>query len=314
MTMRETVLIVCAMLLPAPAIFAQSQATKPPKKKTTATSTASHATTSTPHGMATSGHTSAGDSSHGGAGGRGITRVPAAAFLTRDAKEPEYGLYSYVLFGSQPEFIGSDQWLRYRETIRAFLLMPDVRWIRQIPLDHLNATFLPLTCPASELPDAFTPASCFRFSPALLDAHRRRHEQAGTEPLPPDTDGGYSRWSAEAACILVSSYDYGRATELLARFPGTHNGGPYIFSTTIPLSRSNASPSQFLIQDLSPVRPELIRLWVEEFKKQAHEEEFWKTNTKDQFILSLRNAIGELSQEFFASAIHWQFDSSTHMQ
>ena len=111
--------------------------------------------------------------------------------------------------------------------------------------------------------------------------------------------------------MLVGNYDYARAQGLLALLPNSHMEGPYIISVAEPLSTARGLPPQYLYQDLSSVPPELTRLWVKEFMAQAQENEFWKTRSKDQFVLRLRTAIGMMSQQIpdFGKSITWTFIS-----
>ena len=119
----------------------------------------------------------------------------------------------------------------------------------------------------------------------------------------------------QARCILVSSYVYACAQVLLSSLTEAHREGPYIISTTAPLSGLSKLPLQYLFQDLSSVPPQLISLWIKEFIKQAGEREFWKTRTKEEFVLRLRTSIGVMANQVpdFANSITWTFATlNTH--
>jgi len=277
---------------------APAHATTPPAAKTSSVPAAAPA----PSPLANPPSTLGGFSSRLG------RRVTASDFLVSSQTEKEgYGLYSYILFGARPESPGSDRWRRYYEAIVAYLDIPTVGEVsRSVPPESTNLTFLPLAVAASELPAGglATPIQ-FRFDSQRLAAHEALHKASGKQFPYHDSSTGAT------ACMLVGNYDYARAQGLLAVLPNSHMEGPYIISVAEPLSRTRALPPQYLYQDLSSVPPELIRLWVKEFMAQAQENEFWKTRSKDQFVLRLRTAIGVMSQQIpdFGKSITWTFIS-----
>jgi hypothetical protein len=234
-------------------------------------------------------------------------RVTAGDFLSSSQTEKEgYGLYSYILFGARPESLSSDRWRRYYEAIVAYLDIPTVGDVsRSVRPASTNLTLLPLALPENELPaGGSSAASEFRFDAQRLAAHQALHKVSGKQWYHDSSNGA-------AACMLVGNYDYARAQGLLALLRDSHMEGPYIISVAEPLSRTRALPAQYLYQDLSSVPPELIRLWVKEFMAQAQENEFWKTRSKDQFVLRLRTAIGVMSQQIpdLGKSITWTFIS-----
>lgn len=243
-------------------------------------------------------------------------RVTTRSFLTPLGTEKTgYGLYSYILFGSRPESLASDRWRRYYQTILAYWGLPisdDV--LRYVSPPRMNVTFLPITCYERELPiDSSRP---FHFDRERLAMHRMEHQAAGNAFLYHDANQmGGTLDASGTACVLVGNYDYARAQVLLSLFGGSHLEGPYIVSTTQPLSNSGTLPSQYLYQDLSSVPAEVIPLWMKEFMAQAQEQEFWKTRTKEQFILRLRTVIELASQQIpdFGNAVTWRF-AGAHSQ
>jgi DNA-binding beta-propeller fold protein YncE len=93
---------------------------------------------------------------------------------------------------------------------------------------------------------------------------------------------------------LLNHYDFPRAERLLAVFSESHALGPYLVSTTQSLSQfaeQKKVPVLYLFQNLSTVEPNVAVLWIEEFKKQAAQKEFWNANTRDLAAIKLRNAI-----------------------
>lgn len=99
--------------------------------------------------------------------------------------------------------------------------------------------------------------------------------------------------SAEA---ILAIYDYSRAKDLLARATGEILlGGPYIISTSKPLSQLSAKPDQCLYQNLSAVDPNLVTLWIDEFQKQAGQVQFWKPPLVPHFALMLRSQVAALA-------------------
>lgn len=233
------------------------------------------------------------------------SRVTASSFLTPDGVEPAgYGLYSYVLFGSRPESLDSSRWQRYFQIILAFLTLPSVdETAKYVAPEGLNLTFFPTVCAGRELPATSMQPIVFQFDPKRVEAHALEH-RAGGKPF-----AGHGTSNPDTACTLVSNYDYSRAQKLLALLPGSHLEGPYIVSVAQPLGAAASLPAQYLYQDLSTVPPELVNLWFKEFMAQAQDEQFWKTRSKEQFVLRLRTAIGIVSQQIpdFGSTVTWAF-------
>jgi hypothetical protein len=237
------------------------------------------------------------------------TRMTASSFLIPLQSEAAgYGLYSYILFGSRPEFLGSDRWRRYYEAILSFLTMQSAdEMSKYVRPEALNITYLPITCSAHELPRDSLQPRAFIFDKERLASHAMEHQANGTK------FSGHSLSNVSTACILVSNYDYSRAQKLLSVLPDAHMEGPYIISVTQPLGKTLTLPPEYLYQDLSSVPPDLIGLWLREFMAQTQEREFWKTRPKAQFVLRLRTAIGIVSQQIpdFGNKITWAFGTVT---
>ena len=93
---------------------------------------------------------------------------------------------------------------------------------------------------------------------------------------------------------LLNHYDFPRAERLLGVFGESHALGPYLVSTTQSLSQfaeQKKMPVLYLFQNLSTVEPSVAVLWIEEFKKQAAQKEFWNEKTRDMAAIRLRSAI-----------------------
>ena len=238
-------------------------------------------------------------------GNRPSKRVTASSFLVPLQEEaPGYGLYSYILFGSRPEALGSDRWRRYYEAILSFLTIPSADEMSSyLRPEALNITYLPIACSAHELPRDSLQPRAFSFDKARLAAHAMEHQADGRKFY------GHSLSNVTTACTLVSNYDYPRAQKLLSALPETHMEGPYVISVAQPLGKTPTLPAEYLYQDLSSVPPELIGLWFREFMAQAQEQQFWKTRSKEQFVLRLRTAIGIVGQQIpdVGSRLTWAF-------
>jgi hypothetical protein len=106
----------------------------------------------------------------------------------------------------------------------------------------------------------------------------------------PSAASPFCNWNCRnAACVSWPK------TPSAVRFAPAAIKGPYLVSTTEPASPAAAENKNVrcpcLFQDLSTVEPSIMVLWIQEFKKQAAQEEFWRVNERETAILKLRNAI-----------------------
>ena len=189
-------------------------------------------------------------------GKKGPARFTGRTLLVKGHKEAkDYGLYSYLLFGSRPNDATRE---RYSEAIIAYLnLIEDIRsFHKDLPLRKRNITYVPVD----------------KDMPGYIGANQQDAK----------------RW-------ILEHYDYARAQVLLGTLPGTHRDGPYIVSHTMPLSRISSLSRQYLYQDLSSVPPHLVSLWVREFLNQAEQDRFWEKRAGVQFVKQLRTTIGILA-------------------
>jgi hypothetical protein len=101
---------------------------------------------------------------------------------------------------------------------------------------------------------------------------------------------------------VLANYDFVRARALLARLTGTKTDGPYIVSTTEPLTKS---VSPYLFEDLSVVPdepPQLLSWWIREFVNQSAQRTAWDGAKLELFALRIRTTIAILAKA--APAIH----------
>jgi Carboxypeptidase regulatory-like domain len=92
---------------------------------------------------------------------------------------------------------------------------------------------------------------------------------------------------------VLDHYEFPRARVLLNMVPGATQNGPYIISSSTPLSHSPALPEHYLFQDMSDVPPALAGMWEERFEAQASKPDFWKPDTRAQWVLELRTLIAQ---------------------
>ena len=210
-------------------------------------------------------------------GQRGPYRLMRRSVLFADTQEVAgSGLYSYILIGSEPSDGATRR--RYLRVLRTYFdagtLTELDRYRQALDADpeRVNALYLPLRIanPLNDHPD-------LTFTEAL------RAATGAESPL---------------AELLLDSYDYNKARELLGRLPGTLHEGPYIVSYHEPLSRDGPDLSErYLLQDLSAVEPpELIGVWFKEFLYQAAQPAFWEERLTETFALRLRTSIEHLAR------------------
>ncbi len=200
---------------------------------------------------------------------RAPSRQTGRALLLPDQQESEgYGLYSYLLFGSQPSDANRE---RYLKAIEEYLKFPDVARLEKYIMRYddvrqkearrrLNITYLPLTQP---------PAADIRAKWA---------------------EGDY----APVAQWMLNYYDYARAQVLLSKLPEAHFAGPYIVSVLKPPTGQEVQPP-LLFQDQSAVPAHIVPLWTREFLYQAAQERFWQKQTARQLALRLRTVVAVLA-------------------
>jgi hypothetical protein len=95
---------------------------------------------------------------------------------------------------------------------------------------------------------------------------------------------------------LLQHYDFGRARVILSRFPNETGRGPFLLSSTVPLTGNSPAPRQTLIQNLSAVPAPMITYWIESFKSQAAQDQFWLEPARVPFALRLRTLLETAGQ------------------
>jgi hypothetical protein len=115
--------------------------------------------------------------------------------------------------------------------------------------------------------------------------------------------------TTQDAAWLVANYDYARARLLLNRI-GEDGDDVYLVSYQEALTTiETPQPDRLLVQDLSLVPPELIELWIEEFRRQVRRQEYWDELTFRQAMLRLRSALPYVARyvAFFGAATGLEF-------
>jgi len=213
------------------------------------------------------------------------SRSTAREFLFDSAKEePGFGLYSYLLFAEQPD---DNSKLRYLPILKEFLRLNRVEDQREWTLDkmRLNITYIP-----------------------LRDKAKKSAETATADQL-----------------ITPDNYNYARSKSLLDNLPGdqlkrVRPYGIYLVSVLRPLSLSPVNDRErILVEDLTSVPPEVAAVWIEHFKVQAAQADFWEEDSLEKFGLGLRTVIAEAAvavdpskralsdwQDILASLIFWK--------
>ncbi|HEY3627431.1 MAG TPA: lipid-binding SYLF domain-containing protein [Terracidiphilus sp.] len=211
-------------------------------------------------------------------------RSTGRAFLLDSAREEAgYGLYSYLLFAEQPD---ENSKPRYIAITKEFLRLEEVKNQREwTSIKNLNITYIP-----------------------LRDWARNAARTATADQI-----------------IAPGNYNYSRAQSLLHNLPGdqlrkVRPYGIYLISVLRPLSSSPLNNDEhILFEDLTTVPPEVAAVWVEHFKTQAAQTNFWEEGALESFALGLRTVIAQAAvavdpskralsdwQDILASLIFWK--------
>jgi hypothetical protein len=182
------------------------------------------------------------------------------SILLPDQEEDKgYGLYSYLLLGSETD---DTNHRRYLNAIIQYLKFPSVKKLERYGLqpEELNITYLPL---------------------------ERQLEQNLLREL---QTRDYDKYTEIAEWIL-RHYDYARARTLLRTLPGNNLAGPYIISFLKPLGKNVLVPP-YLYVNISEVPPDLVKTWMKYFQNQAAQERYWDEEVCRRLVLKLRTSIG----------------------
>lgn len=195
--------------------------------------------------------------------------LSAREFLfSGQAEASGYPLYSYLLFNR--EDLEGSVYQRRIAAVQGYLqLLPPVKDVSaDIAKEDINIFYLPLK---ASLPGA---------DPAALEAYVAK--------LKPNS----------LAKHILDNYDFSHARVLLHR-SGLEGDGPFIVTAIRPLSKNSVKPDEtVLTQDLSHVPPELVKLWVQQFKYEAARWRTGESTTLRKFALHLRTEISVLAEAF----------------
>jgi len=187
-----------------------------------------------------------------------------------EAERSGHPLYSYLLFAGASEGDREER-LRFNSAIKAFV--GQVRSAEE--LEHSGAA-------RGEINIFYVPMEPI-FEDTTPESLRVYFAQ---------------RSEAQQIALLQELYDHARAEVLLGRMRLT-GSGPFIVSVLKPLSKHPARESEaFLVQDLSSVPPELVALWVDEFKRQVVREATKSPEHLRRLALNLRTQIAVLAEAF----------------
>jgi len=182
--------------------------------------------------------------------------ISGRTLLARASQEEiGYGLYTYVLFGAQPNTAMRE---RYMAALDAYLnVIPDIEGFQQnLAPARRNVTFFPVD-----------------------------------QPLSPDVRGD----AAASRAWLLEHHDYARARQILQPIADARRDGPFLLSCAAPRSTQAVSTSPCLFQDLSTVPPRLVTLWMQEFINHAQMAQFSGTAFAPPFAVRVRTAIALLA-------------------
>jgi hypothetical protein len=169
-----------------------------------------------------------------------------------------YGLYSYILFDSQPTEASKERYIR--SIIAYFSISPMSSMEAFLPPEELNITYLLLRDRPPENIETCLQEQCCGEEYKLAE------------------------W-------VIEHYNYARAQAILCKVPGTRRSGPYIISYYRPLTWVTRLHGQYLHQDLSMVPQHLVQQWVMEFLEQVSLQHYWDEINLKQFSLKLLTAI-----------------------
>jgi hypothetical protein len=187
-----------------------------------------------------------------------------------EAERAGHPLYSYLLFAGASDGEREER-LRFRAAIEAF--------VGQISsAEALEAS----GAERGEINIFYAPVTAF-FADTTPQSMRLHFAQ---------------RAAAEQVALLLDHYDRARAEVLIGRMQLAGNG-PLIVSLLRPLTGGAVGTDEaFLVQDLSGVPPELVGLWVDEFKRQVVREATASPEHLRRLALTLRTQIAVLAEAF----------------
>jgi hypothetical protein len=105
-----------------------------------------------------------------------------------------------------------------------------------------------------------------------------------------------TKGNQETAESLLANYDYSRATVILHKFPTETERGPYLITSTRPLTYDEPRAHETLLQNLSSVPGTVAAYWMESFLRQASQDRFWLAPARVSFALQLRTLLETTGQ------------------
>jgi hypothetical protein len=200
----------------------------------------------------------------------GLRYTGRSLLFPGEEERPGHPLYSYLLYSGTSEGDREER-LRFRAAIEAF-----VGQVRSTEaLEEAGAA-------REEINIFYAPMRAY-FSDTTPDNLRLHFARRSPE---------------EQVDLLLDHYDQARADVLKGRLQLNGNG-PFIVSVLRPLSREAVREDEaFLVQDLSSVPPDLVALWVEEFKRQVVQEATESPEHLRRLALNLRTRIAVLAEAF----------------
>ncbi|WP_193370104.1 hypothetical protein [Pelagibius marinus] len=220
------------------------------------------------------GDPAAGNGGHNGDPGppelAGLRHTGRSLLFPGEEERPGHPLYSYLLYSGAREGEREER-LRFRAAIEAFV--GQVRSAED--LEEAGAA-------REEINIFYAPMRAY-FTDTTPDNLRVDFAQRSPE---------------EQVDLLLQHYDQARADVLKGRLQLSGNG-PFIVSVLRPLTREAVRQDEaFLVQDLSGVPPELVALWVDEFKRQVVQEATETPEHLRRLALNLRTRIAVLAEAF----------------
>lgn len=98
----------------------------------------------------------------------------------------------------------------------------------------------------------------------------------------------------DSIAALLDAYDFARARRLLSTIDPSLRSGPYLISSTRPLSVS-AAVSPLIQQDLSPVPPSLVPAWIQAFASQVAQQVLERRVFQASLVLRVRTVLSVIA-------------------
>lgn len=189
-----------------------------------------------------------------------------ALLKTGTHEESGFGLYSYLLFGDEPEAGARELCHSVASSFLAAVPMLSrfAQYVqdRKLPRTRINASFIPTTL---------------------------------------DMPSGKASSSADERAVWIlqaGNYDFTRARLYLDSLGGPRRRGVWLVSSLRPLMKSDAVPSPLLTIDVTHIPPELAGAWVNHYFDLAAQERFWDDKlTLDSLALKAVTVLTGLSKD-----------------